>query len=135
MSVVVDENITTIEVNDTTTVTEVALTEITLDLQTVGAQGAAGEGVPTGGTANQILVKSSSTDYDTAWVNNNAGVQVVATDPATGYDGQMIYNTTEMALKIWADGDWQYVGIPAEMILAMDGSKVVGQAGELIMYN
>ena len=32
-----------------------------------GEQGPAGEGVPAGGTANQVLIKSSSTDYDTEW--------------------------------------------------------------------
>lgn len=32
-----------------------------------GEQGPAGEGVPTGGTAGQLLMKSSSTDYDTEW--------------------------------------------------------------------
>lgn len=34
-----------------------------------GEQGPAGEGVPTGGTAGQLLMKSSSTDYDTEWDN------------------------------------------------------------------
>lgn len=33
-----------------------------------GATGPAGPGVPAGGTAGQFLVKSSATDYDTAWV-------------------------------------------------------------------
>ena len=32
-----------------------------------GAQGAAGPGVPAAGTANQLLVKNSGTDYDTTW--------------------------------------------------------------------
>jgi len=32
-----------------------------------GVQGPKGEGVPTGGTANQVLFKQSSTNYDTAW--------------------------------------------------------------------
>lgn len=32
-----------------------------------GPQGPAGEGVPTGGTAGQVLVKSSSTNYATTW--------------------------------------------------------------------
>jgi hypothetical protein len=32
-----------------------------------GPQGATGAGVPTGGTANQILTKTSATDYATAW--------------------------------------------------------------------
>jgi hypothetical protein len=32
-----------------------------------GAAGADGEGVPSGGTAGQVLQKASSTDYDTGW--------------------------------------------------------------------
>lgn len=38
--------------------------------QTVGTQGstgAVGPGVPSGGTAGQLLVKNSATNYDTAW--------------------------------------------------------------------
>lgn len=34
-----------------------------------GETGAAGPGVPTGGTTGQILVKKSGTNYDTQWVN------------------------------------------------------------------
>ena len=34
---------------------------------TAGAQGPAGVGVPPGGTANQVLAKTSGTDYATAW--------------------------------------------------------------------
>lgn len=34
-----------------------------------GVQGDAGPGVPTGGTIGQVLVKNSSTNYDTAWQN------------------------------------------------------------------
>jgi len=32
-----------------------------------GDQGPAGQGVPSGGTANQVLLKDSGTDYDTSW--------------------------------------------------------------------
>jgi hypothetical protein len=34
-----------------------------------GTAGTNGEGVPTGGTAGQILVKDSSTNYDTSWTS------------------------------------------------------------------
>ena len=33
-----------------------------------GVKGDTGEGVPAGGTAGQMLVKHSGTDYDTEWV-------------------------------------------------------------------
>ena len=32
-----------------------------------GSTGPAGPGLPTGGTADQVAVKNSSTDYDVAW--------------------------------------------------------------------
>jgi hypothetical protein len=38
-----------------------------------GATGSAGPGVPTGGTANQVLAKVNSTDYNTTWVTPSGG--------------------------------------------------------------
>ena len=38
-----------------------------------GADGAPGVGVPTGGTAGQVLAKVSDTDYDTEWVDQTGG--------------------------------------------------------------
>ena len=35
-----------------------------------GAQGSVGSGVASGGTVGQILIKNSSTNYDTSWSNN-----------------------------------------------------------------
>jgi len=37
-----------------------------------GPAGPAGVGIPTGGDEGQILVKNSSTNYDTAWIDNYA---------------------------------------------------------------
>lgn len=37
-----------------------------------GDTGAAGPGVPAGGTAGQLVVKDSATDYDTSWTDNEA---------------------------------------------------------------
>ena len=57
-----------------------------------GTQGSPGEGVPSGGTSDQVLVKQSSTDYDTAWESliipstaaeisfDNTGTGMTATD-------------------------------------------------------
>lgn len=42
-----------------------------------GVQGDAGEGVPSGGTAGQVLMKDSSTDYDTSWQTLSSGSDVV----------------------------------------------------------
>lgn len=38
-----------------------------------GVQGAAGVGVPTGGTTGQVLAKASDTNYDTTWVTGGGG--------------------------------------------------------------
>lgn len=38
-----------------------------------GSQGPAGVGVPTGGTAGQVLAKKSGTSYDTEWVDQSGG--------------------------------------------------------------
>ena len=38
-----------------------------------GATGPAGQGVPTGGTANQVLAKVNGTDYNTQWVTPASG--------------------------------------------------------------
>ncbi|HRO75079.1 MAG TPA: hypothetical protein PLP27_02890, partial [Crocinitomicaceae bacterium] len=38
-----------------------------------GATGAAGQGVPTGGTAGQVLTKINGTDYNTQWTTPSSG--------------------------------------------------------------
>ena len=58
-----------------------------------GADGANGQGVPIGGTQNQVLRKASATDFDTEWSTPAAGgeafpvgsvfIAVVNTSPAT----------------------------------------------------
>ena len=84
-----------------------------------GPAGADGEGVPAGGVADQIIVKQSATDYDTAWdyiqtltenvknvtlgtlakgtpvhVTGSTGntVEVIAADAATNYPAHFILN-------------------------------------------
>lgn len=50
-----------------------------------GPQGDPGEGVPTGGTAGQILTKDSGTDFDTSWQDPSAtGGQVNSVVAGTG---------------------------------------------------
>lgn len=69
----------------------VVVTQIlnTVAVASPGPQGAAGQGVPTGGTAGQVIIKQSGDDYDTAWgdpvnvvesVNGETGVVVLTTD-------------------------------------------------------
>ncbi len=49
---------------------EVSSNPITVSIQTVGTQGPTGEGVATGGTTGQYLVKLSNADFDTGWASN-----------------------------------------------------------------
>lgn len=41
-----------------------------------GPQGDPGAGVPSGGSANQVLVKATSNDYDTAWKTESISITV-----------------------------------------------------------
>jgi hypothetical protein len=43
----------------------------------IALAGAAGAGVPTGGTAGQVIRKDSGTDYDTSWVTVAAGAEII----------------------------------------------------------
>lgn len=68
---------------------------------TGGAQGEAGEGVPAGGTTEQVLKKASNTDYDTEWGTNTAsaawgaitGTLADQTDLQTALDGKVDENS------------------------------------------
>lgn len=67
-----------------------------------GDQGPAGEGVPTGGSANQILAKASGADYDTTWIDAVLGsgtdIPVLTSDPVTPSTGDAWINTTSEML-------------------------------------
>lgn len=56
---------------------------------TPGDDGADGQGVPTGGTAGQVLTKNSGTDFDTSWqtpsASGAAGRPLMAYDPADAH--------------------------------------------------
>jgi hypothetical protein len=45
-----------------------------------GATGATGPGVPTGGTAGQVLSKIDGTNYNTQWVTPSAGASIYSSD-------------------------------------------------------
>lgn len=44
-----------------------------IQIKHIGTQGIPGVGVPTGGSAGQVLSKASGTNYDTEWVNQSGG--------------------------------------------------------------
>jgi len=54
----------------------------TVEVEAAGPQGAPGVGVPTGGSAGQVLRKASGTDYDTQWSSSGGGsVDLSSPDP------------------------------------------------------
>ncbi|RLD58466.1 MAG: hypothetical protein DRJ01_12540, partial [Bacteroidetes bacterium] len=56
-----------------------------------GTNGTNGEGVPTGGVVNDVLIKSSSTNYDTEW-NQGSGSGIDA-DKLDGQEGSYYYSS------------------------------------------
>ena len=62
-----------------------------------GVDGQDGEGVPLGGTAGQVLVKSSGTDYDTEWTTLDASDVGAIEAPSTASNGDVL---------TFDDGEW-----------------------------
>ena len=63
-----------------------------------GADGAAGQGVPAGGTTGQVLRKTSSTNYATEWAAAASGL------PTGGTAGQVLTkNSTAEGDAVWAN--------------------------------
>jgi hypothetical protein len=47
-----------------------------LGLSIPGVQGPVGQGFPSGGTAGQLIIKQSATDYDVAWGSTISGITI-----------------------------------------------------------
>ena len=79
----------------------VAVVDVTGVTETTGEQGpqgqagAAGVGVPSGGTTGQVLAKSSSTNYDTEWVDQSGGIQSNTASQAAFSTVSNIVTTTQ----------------------------------------
>lgn len=61
-----------------------------MELGVTGPAGAAGPGVPTGGTAGQLLAKKSGSDYDTEWIDapQSGGTTEPGTGGVTSFNGR-----------------------------------------------
>lgn len=70
-----------------------------------GAPGPAGEGVPAGGTAGQVLAKASSDDFDTAWVDPAIGGGTGTAGPM-GPSGLSAYEVALDTGFIGSETDW-----------------------------
>jgi hypothetical protein len=66
-------------------------------------------------------------------------VDVGATDPSSGVQGQLFYNTTDSLLKIYISGVWSTVGSgstePDGIYITMDGDYLVTPEGDYLAYN
>ena len=71
-----------------------AVLDFTIPAGATGSQGPAGPGVPTGGTAGQVLSKIDGTDYNTEWVtpsSGGGGGVEIATDNTHTLRGTTLY--------------------------------------------
>ena len=100
-----------------------------------GPAGPAGQGVPTGGTDGQVLTKTSSTDYATAWENptgsGGQGPQGPAGQgvPVGGTDGQVLTKASG------TDYDTAWEDAPAGSGGGLTQSQVDGRINILIPVN
>jgi hypothetical protein len=71
-----------------------------------GPTGPAGQGVPTGGTDGQILTKTSSTDYATAWEDLPESAAVVSSATPPENTNAIWFNTENGTTYIYYDSYW-----------------------------
>jgi hypothetical protein len=71
-----------------------------------GDTGPAGPGVPTGGTDGQILTKTSSTDYETAWEDIPESAAVISSATPPENTSAIWFNTETGNTYIYYDNFW-----------------------------
>jgi hypothetical protein len=71
-----------------------------------GPTGPAGQGVPTGGADGQILTKTSSTDYETAWEDLPESAAVVSSATPPTNTNAIWFNTENGATYVYYDSYW-----------------------------
>lgn len=89
---------------------------------TTSLQGIPGEGVPTGGTAGQVLEKVDGTDYNTQWATPAAGGDVVG--PASAVDDR-IATFDGTTGKLIQDGGTTIAGLRSPNIQSVTSSATV----------
>ena len=103
--------------------------------QLQGASGENGRGVPSGGTAGQVLTKASGTDYDTVWATMNGGMTFTVTLAANSWSSNMqtVSNTNFLAVGfayIVTPTSSNYVKYSQAQIYAED----VTTTGEMVFH-
>jgi len=112
-SVSIDETFNTVVIEDDTKVVVVEEeTGIVIQLTTGGPQGAAGVGVPSGGTEGDLLVRTGGPPYSTAWTDaptvDKIGLDLSAAETVS--PGQLAWNATEGTLDVGTPGVTYQVG-------------------------
>jgi hypothetical protein len=90
-----------------------------------GAQGPAGQGVPTGGAANQVLAKVDGTNYNTQWVNAPSA----ESDGFTPTSGTKTINgnlSVSGTIASTGSGPWNMVGSFGALTAAPAGKSMIG---------
>ena len=105
-----------------------------------GDQGPAGVGIPTGGTANQVLAKIDATDYNTQWVNDTSspsqGAQNVF-NVANGSGGWTALNSVSLPIFFRydpVDGLIKNTGAPiyTDGAISTDSYTINNNTGQII---
>ena len=86
-----------------------------------GAKGADGIGVPSGGSAGQVLAKKSDTDYDTEWITGGSGGGAV--DSVNGKTGTVVLSTSDL------ENDSGYITSSALPVVPTNVSSFTNDAG------
>lgn len=68
-----------------------------------GVTGSTGFGVPAGGSSGQFLVKSSDTNYDTAWTDSLVSDVPPGSSGATGSTGEIALDTNWLYVCVGTD--------------------------------
>lgn len=102
-----------------------------------GAAGSNGQGVPTGGTTNQVLAKNSNTDYDTKWVASGAG-SVTSVSSSTSDVTVVSISTTPIitAINAATSGNNAILRLTSTGLLpALNASLLMNVLGAATFYN
>ena len=92
------------------------------DTGPAGADGVDGQGVPTGGTAGQVLSKIDGTDYNTHWVAQSGGASYqnpIDSPPSTPHAKDDEFNGTSL------DGKWSWVNRGAATASVSNGNLYI----------
>lgn len=74
----------------------------------IGPKGDPGIGIASGGTYGQILMKSTTVDYDTQWTDN---IRVSETEPELVIPGEQWLQPSTGVLSVRVGNSWHQIGV------------------------